>query len=83
MDALTALLHQIYPELLAEGFVESHKRLSMTELQAFGIEFGSHTVSSMLHGGDLWFKVSCQFTMTLTGAPFPFNTNKTQMYREI
>lgn len=62
MDALKALLHQIYPELLADGFVESHKRLSMTELQAFGIEFGSHSVSSMLHGGDLWFKGDLETT---------------------
>lgn len=57
MDALGGLLRRMYPELLREGFLETHKRLSMTELQALGVEFGSQAIASMLHGGDLWFKV--------------------------
>lgn len=36
--------------------MESHKRLSISELQSVGVEFTAKRLSSLLHGGDLWYK---------------------------
>ena len=58
VDILNGILQAVYPELLREGYVQAHKRLSMTELQAIGFEFTSQTVAGLVHGGDLWYKVS-------------------------
>ena len=33
-----------------------HKRLSISELQSVGVEFTAKKLSSLLHGGDLWYK---------------------------
>ena len=57
MDILSGLLKHTFPELLQEGYVQKHKRLSMMELQAIGIDFGSKSVALFVHGGDLVYKV--------------------------
>jgi CBS domain-containing protein len=56
MDTLNGLLHAVYPELLREGYIQTHKRLSMTELETIGLDFSSQTIASLVHGGDLWYK---------------------------
>lgn len=57
-DALAGLLAHVYPELLKEGYVAAHKRLSMTELQAIGLEYCAQRIATLVHGGDLWYKAS-------------------------
>ncbi len=46
----------MYPELLEQGYLKSHRRLSISELQSVGVEFTAKKLSSLLHGGDLWYK---------------------------
>ena len=46
----------MYPELLEKGFLEQHSRLSSSELHSVGLEYTSSKLSSVLHGGDLWYK---------------------------
>lgn len=53
---LRSLLKGVYAELLEKDFVASHQRLSISELQSVGVEFCSRRLSSVLHGGDLWYK---------------------------
>ncbi len=63
MDTLNGLLHSVYPELLREGYIETHKRLSMTELETIGLDFSSQTIASLVHGGDLWYKGDRESTL--------------------
>lgn len=55
-DIMGSMLRGVYPELLEKGYLEQHKRLSISELQSVGVEFCSRKLSNLLHGGDLWFK---------------------------
>ncbi|GAB4816058.1 hypothetical protein N2152v2_003104 [Parachlorella kessleri] len=55
-DLLKGLIRGVYPELLEQDYLKSHKRLSISELQSVGVEFTAKNLSSLLHGGDLWFK---------------------------
>ncbi|PSC70096.1 E3 ubiquitin-ligase [Micractinium conductrix] len=55
-DVMGGVVRGVYPELLEKGFLEQHKRLSISELQSVGVEFNSRKLSNLLHGGDLWFK---------------------------
>ncbi len=59
-DTLNGLLHSVYPELLKEGYIETHKRLSMTELETIGLDFASQTIATLVHGGDLWYRGDLQ-----------------------
>lgn len=55
-DILGGVVKGVYPELLEKGFLEQHKRLSISELQSVGVEFSARKLSNLVHGGDLWFK---------------------------
>ncbi|KAL4419761.1 hypothetical protein ABPG75_006859 [Micractinium tetrahymenae] len=55
-DVLGGVVRGVYPELLEKGFLEQHKRLSISELQSVGVDFNARKLSNLLHGGDLWFK---------------------------
>ena len=57
VDLIGNFLQSIFPELQHVDFIQDHKRLSIAELQALGVEFGTRTITRMLHGGDLWYKV--------------------------
>ena len=52
----------MYPELLEKGFLEQHSRLSSSELHSVGLEYTSSKLSSVLHGGDLWYRGAHQET---------------------
>lgn len=56
ISILGSFLHKIYPELLSEDYVITHKRHSMNELQTLGAEFANSHIALMCHGGDMWFK---------------------------
>jgi hypothetical protein len=55
-DIMGGVVRGVYPELLERGFLEQHKRLSISELQSVGVDFCSRKLGNLLHGGDLWFK---------------------------
>ncbi|KAI7836565.1 hypothetical protein COHA_009582 [Chlorella ohadii] len=55
-DIMAGVVRGVYPELLERGFLEQHKRLSISELQSVGVDFCSRKLGNLLHGGDLWFK---------------------------
>ncbi|KAH7619934.1 hypothetical protein Ndes2526B_g05178 [Nannochloris sp. 'desiccata'] len=63
MDTLNGLLLSVYPELLREGYVQTHKRLSMTELETIGLDFSSQTIATLVHGGDLWYRGDRESTL--------------------
>ena len=63
LDCIHALLLVAYPELLQEGYVKTHKRLSMTELQAIGIDFSAQHIAGLVHGGDLWYRGDRESTL--------------------
>jgi 5'-AMP-activated protein kinase regulatory gamma subunit len=63
MDTLNALLLSVYPELLHGDYVQTHKRLSMTELETIGLDFSSQTIATLVHGGDLWYRGDRESTL--------------------
>lgn len=58
MDILGSFVGAVYPELLREGWMEVHKKLSVMELESLGVEFSARSIQGILHGGELWYKVS-------------------------
>jgi CBS domain-containing protein len=64
VDILAGLLSEDYglnathKELLRSGgkWLAHHSRLGITELTAFGADFGNQPVGHLMHGGEVWFK---------------------------